>query len=127
MTVIVDHGTGRLVWAAEGRNKDTLAKFFDELGPDRAAMLTHVSADGAEWIHAVVTERARPRVVGCVPRQLVQRPHMRVRRGVRPHGARRQCQQRVRQWRRCDGGGGGVGTFAATHAHAGEPHAGVTR
>ena len=32
LTVIVDHETGRLVWAAEGRNKDTLGKFFDELG-----------------------------------------------------------------------------------------------
>ncbi len=48
MTVIVDHGTGRLVWAAEGRNKDTLEKFFDALGAQRAAKLTHVSADGAE-------------------------------------------------------------------------------
>ena len=48
LTVIVDHGTGRLVWAAEGRNKDTLEKFFDALGAQRAAKLTHVSADGAE-------------------------------------------------------------------------------
>jgi transposase len=65
LTVIVDHGTGRLVWAAEGRNKETLAKFFDELGPDRAAMLTHVSADGAEWIHAVVRDKA-PQAVICL-------------------------------------------------------------
>ena len=36
LTVIVDHGTGRLVWAAEGRNKDTLEKFFDALGAERA-------------------------------------------------------------------------------------------
>jgi transposase len=65
LTVIVDHGTGRLVWAREGRNKDTLAKFFDELGADRAEKLTHVSADGAQWIHAVVTERA-PQAVICL-------------------------------------------------------------
>ena len=65
LTVIVDHGTGRLVWAAEGRNKDTLAKFFDELGAERAAKLTHVSADGAEWIHAVVAQRA-PNAVICL-------------------------------------------------------------
>ena len=65
LTVIVDHGTGRLVWAAEGRNKDTLAKFFDELGAKRAAKLTHVSADGAEWIHAVVAQRA-PNAVICL-------------------------------------------------------------
>lgn len=65
LTVIVDHGTGRLVWAAEGRNKDTLEKFFDALGAQRAAKLTHVSADGAEWIHAVVGERA-PKAVICL-------------------------------------------------------------
>lgn len=65
LTVIVDHGTGRLVWAAEGRNQETLAKFFDELGAERAAELTHVSADGAEWIHAVVRRRA-PQAVICL-------------------------------------------------------------
>jgi len=27
-----DHDTGRLVWAHEGRNKDTLSKFFQDLG-----------------------------------------------------------------------------------------------
>ncbi len=65
LTVIVDHGTGRLVWAAEGRNKETLATFFDEPGPDRAAMLTHVSADGAEWIHAAVRDKA-PQALICL-------------------------------------------------------------
>ncbi|MCB0933994.1 MAG: transposase [Mycobacterium sp.] len=48
-----------------GRNQETLAKFFDELGAERAALLTHVSADGAEWIHAVVAERA-PQALLCL-------------------------------------------------------------
>jgi transposase len=61
----VDHDTGRLVWAAKGRNAATLRGFFDALGPTRAAQLTHVSADGAEWIHQVVTERA-PQAVICL-------------------------------------------------------------
>jgi transposase len=65
LTVIVDHGTGRLVWAAEGRNQDTLGTFFDRLGAERAKLLTHVSCDGAEWIHAVVAERA-PAAVICL-------------------------------------------------------------
>jgi transposase len=51
LTRVIDHTTVRLVWAAEGRNKDTLARFFDELGAGRAAALTHVSCDGADWIH----------------------------------------------------------------------------
>ena len=32
LTVIVDHSSGRLVWAKEGRSQDTLEAFFDELG-----------------------------------------------------------------------------------------------
>src|SRR5664279_1064644 len=65
LTCVVDHDTGRLVWAHEGRNKDTLAKFFQALGESRSAVLTHVSADGAEWIHAVVKEHA-PQAVLCL-------------------------------------------------------------
>jgi transposase len=65
LTVIVDHDTGRLVWAREGRNQETLVGFFDELGAERARGLTHVSADGAEWIHAVVRKRA-PKAVICL-------------------------------------------------------------
>ena len=63
--MVVDHETGRLVWAAEGRNQDTLGAFFDQLGADRAGRLTHVSCDGAEWIHAVVGARA-PQAVICL-------------------------------------------------------------
>jgi transposase len=65
LTVIVDHDTGKLVWAREGRNKETLEAFFGDLGPARAALLTHVSADGADWIHTVVAEHA-PRAVRCL-------------------------------------------------------------
>ena len=65
LTVVVDHVTGRLVWAKEGRNQDTLGSFFDELGEQRAKLLTHVSCDGAEWIHAVVRARA-PKAIICL-------------------------------------------------------------
>jgi len=65
LTVVVDHGSGRLVWAAEGRNQDTLGKFFDQLGDQRAALLTHVSCDGAEWIHSLVAQRA-PAAIICL-------------------------------------------------------------
>jgi transposase len=53
------------VWAGKDRTAATLRQFFDDLGPDRAAALTHISADGAEWIHTVVTERA-PAAVLCL-------------------------------------------------------------
>jgi transposase len=64
VTVVVDHDTGRLVWAAPGRDRATLRGFFDVLGDDRARALTHVSGDGANWIGAVVAERA-PQAVLC--------------------------------------------------------------
>jgi len=54
LTVVVDHDTGRLLWIAEGRDKKTLAKFFDTLGEDRCAKITLVSADGADWIADMV-------------------------------------------------------------------------
>ena len=64
LTVVVDHDSGRLVWAAPGRDSATLATFFDKLGAERSAAITHVSADGATWIAAVVTERC-PNAVRC--------------------------------------------------------------
>lgn len=65
LTVVVDHDTGRLVWAMPGRDRATLARFFAELGADRAAALTHVSADGAGWIADVVAVAA-PQAVRCI-------------------------------------------------------------
>lgn len=64
VTIVVDHDTGTLVWADEGRNKATMRRFFDRLGPDRAALITHVSADGADNIHEVIVERC-PQAVVC--------------------------------------------------------------
>jgi transposase len=67
LTVVVDHDTGRLVWAAPGRDKATLGAFFDALeasGPGRCVQITHVSADGADWISDVVEQRC-PNAVRC--------------------------------------------------------------
>jgi transposase len=72
VTVVVDHDTGRLVWMAPGRDKETLNKFFDALGAERSALLELVSADGAEWIEDVVRERA-PQATRCLdPFHVVQ-------------------------------------------------------
>ena len=64
LTVVVDHDTGRLVWVAPGRDKHTLQGFFDTLGAERCAQITHVSADGADWISDVVADRC-PNAVRC--------------------------------------------------------------
>ncbi len=57
LTIVVDHASGRLVWAAVGRDKKTLGRFFDLLGDERCELVTLVSADAAEWIAEVVHER----------------------------------------------------------------------
>ena len=65
LVVVVDHDTGRLVWASPGRDEATVGRFFDALGTERAAKLTHVSADAASWIAGVVGVRA-PQAILCV-------------------------------------------------------------
>ena len=67
LTVVVDHDTGRLVWAAPGRDASTLHRFFDELGEDRAAALSDITADMAPWIAHVVAQRAPQATVSADP------------------------------------------------------------
>jgi transposase len=64
LTVVVDHDTGRLLWAADGRDEATLERFFEALGPERCAQITHVSADSADWIARVVARRC-PHALQC--------------------------------------------------------------
>jgi transposase len=72
LTVVVDHDTGRLVWAQPGRDRATLARFFDALGEQRCSQITHVSADGADWITDVLADRC-PQAVRCAdPFHVVQ-------------------------------------------------------
>jgi transposase len=65
LTIVVDHDSGRLVWAAVGRDKATLNGFFDLLGEERSGQVSLVSADGAGWIATVVAERA-PNATLCI-------------------------------------------------------------
>jgi transposase len=72
LTVVVDHDSGRLLWAAPGRDRATLGAFFDLLGPDRCQLITHVSADQADWIAEIVAQRC-PHAVQCAdPFHIVQ-------------------------------------------------------
>jgi transposase len=57
LTVVVDHDTGRLVWAAAGRDRKTVERFLDELGEERCAKLELVSADMAAWVAGPIAER----------------------------------------------------------------------
>jgi transposase len=64
ITIVVDHDTGRLVWAAPGRDRKTLKAFFTALGESRCAAVTHVSADAAQWIAEEVAANC-PDAIRC--------------------------------------------------------------
>jgi transposase len=72
LTVIVDHDTGRLVWAAAGRDRKTVEAFLDELGEERGKQIELVSCDMASWIAGPIAERL-PDAVRCIdPFHVVQ-------------------------------------------------------
>jgi transposase len=59
VTIVVDHRTGRVVWAREGKNADTLRAFFSELGPQRSELLQAVTIDMSQAYISAVAESAR--------------------------------------------------------------------
>jgi transposase len=63
LTIVVDHDTGRLVWAAAGRDRATVEAFLDALGEERCAQVELVSCDMASWIAGPVAERLPVRCV----------------------------------------------------------------
>ncbi|MBP9066860.1 MAG: ISL3 family transposase, partial [Candidatus Microthrix sp.] len=64
LTIVVDHDSGRLLWAAVGRDEATVTRFFELLGEERCAEITHVSADSARWITNADTAKC-PQAVQC--------------------------------------------------------------
>jgi transposase len=65
LTVVIDHHSGRLVWAAFGRDRKTVEKFLDLLGEERCEQIRLVSCDDAEWITRPVAERC-PQAIICL-------------------------------------------------------------
>ena len=65
ITVVVDHDTGRLVWAADGRDKQTVTRFFELLGKERTARIEAVSTDLGAWVTRAVAEEA-PAATVCI-------------------------------------------------------------
>jgi transposase len=57
LTVVVCHDTGRLVWAASGRDRKTVERFLDLVGAERCQRIELVSCDMAEWIARPLAER----------------------------------------------------------------------
>ena len=72
LTVVVCHDSGRLVWAAAGRDRKTVETFLDALGEERCKQLELVSCDMASWIAGPIRERC-PNVDICLdPFHIVQ-------------------------------------------------------
>lgn len=65
ITVVINHDTSSIVWCAEGHNKATLDIFFASLTPNQRSSIKCVSADGARWIKASVTEYC-PEAILCI-------------------------------------------------------------
>lgn len=63
LTVVVDHDTGAVIWAAEGTAKATLEAFFDWIGPEVASGIELVSLDmGRAYIAAVAARAPQARI-----------------------------------------------------------------
>ena len=62
---VIDHDSGRLVWAGEGRDATVLGEFFALLGEERAKRILLVSADLAGWVRSAVEEHC-PNAVLCM-------------------------------------------------------------
>ena len=89
LTVVVDHDSGRLVWAAPGRDTATLQAFFDLLGPAavrrRSRTCPPTAPTGSPTWWPALPERGALR--RSVPRRAVG--HRRARRGAPPGLERR--------------------------------------
>lgn len=59
VTIVTDHTTGRVVWAREGKNAETLKAFFEELGIERSARLAAVTIDMSQSYISAVSESAK--------------------------------------------------------------------
>ena len=58
LTIVADHLTGKPVFITEGRSQESLGKYFDELGPERAKELAGVSMDMCPSYIAEVQQKA---------------------------------------------------------------------
>ncbi len=72
LMVVVDHDTGRLVWAKAGHDRATLQEFFDLLGPERASNIKLISADAAEWIGECATSNCENATLCLDPFHIVR-------------------------------------------------------
>lgn len=62
---VIDHDTGRLVWAAGGRDAAVLGQFFALLGPERCKQIRLISCDQGIWIRSALATHC-PQATVCM-------------------------------------------------------------
>jgi transposase len=72
LTVVVDHHSGRLLWAHPGRDRKTVEKFLGLLGEERCRRIELVSCDDAEWITRPIAERCPNATIALDPFHIVK-------------------------------------------------------
>lgn len=72
ITVVINHDTGKVVWAHEGHGKNVFTKFFKLLTKEQLSKLKLVSGDGAKWIQECMDDFC-PQAERCIdPFHVVQ-------------------------------------------------------
>ena len=56
ITVVINHDTGKVIWASEGHGKTVFSRFFKLLSKEQLANIRLVSGDGAKWIQECIDE-----------------------------------------------------------------------
>ena len=54
---MLDHDTGKVVWAAKGKTAETLCTFFDLIGQEQCDSITTVTIDMSAAYEKAITER----------------------------------------------------------------------
>ena len=63
LTVVLNHDTGKVVWAAKGKNSEALCTFFDLIGPEQCASIHTVTIDMSAAYEKAVRERLPPATI----------------------------------------------------------------
>lgn len=69
---VVCHDSGRLVWAADGRDSTVLGGFFALLGPERCRAIALVSCDQGGWVRRALADHCPDAVVCMDPFHVVR-------------------------------------------------------
>lgn len=68
---VIDHDSGRLVWAADGRDASILGEFFLLLGKERCQQIALVSCDQGRWVRKALETHCPDAIVCMDPYHVV--------------------------------------------------------